>query len=64
MITFQKLKKLTYSIELSRHVPFVASFVIAHLNKADMKLFLLLRQSDIEIESMYGHLEACRAAQI
>ena len=64
MITFQKLKKLTYSIELSRHVPFVASFVIAHLNKAEMKLFLLFRQPDIEIVSIYGHLEACRAAQI
>ena len=64
MITFQKLKKLTYSIELSRHVPCVASCVIAHLNKAEMKLFLLLRQPDIEIVSIYGHLEACRAAQI
>ena len=64
MITFQKLKMLTYSIELCRHVPFVASFVIAHLIKAEMKLYLLLWQSDIEIESIYGHLEACRAAQI
>ena len=64
MITIHKLKKLTYSIELSRHVPFVASFVITHLYKVEMKLFVLLRQSDIRIKSMYGHLETCRAAQI
>ena len=64
MITFQKLKKLTYSIELCRHLPFVGTFVITHLDKVEMKLFLLLRQSDIKIESMFGHLETCRAAQI
>ena len=55
---------MTYSIELCRHVPLMAALVIAHLNKTEMKLFLLLRQSDIKIVSIYAHLEACRAAQI